>query len=67
MKELKRVCIPPRRKKKKKNSIFGIDNNLVKSNDNDNKVFNDATIELIVTIENSILKFIKNMSNKQEN
>ena len=63
MKELKSVCIPPRRKKKKKNSMFGIDNNIAKSNDSDNKVINDATLELILTIENSILKFIRNMSN----
>lgn len=64
MKELKIVYIPPRKKKKKKNNIFGADNNIIKSNDN--KVFNDATIELIVTIENSILKFIKNMSDNQD-
>ena len=64
MKELKSVCIPPRRKRKKKNNIFGADNNIIKSNDN--KVFNDATIELIVTIENSILKFIKTMADNQE-
>jgi len=42
--------------------MFGIDNNIAKSNDSDNKVFNDATLELILTIENSILKFIRNMS-----
>lgn len=45
--------------------MLGADNNIIKSNDN--KVFNDATIELIVTIENSILKFIRNMSDNQEN
>ena len=41
-----------------------IDKNNIKSNDN--KVFNDATIELIVTIENSILKFIKTMADNQD-
>ena len=35
-------------------------------NNKENKVFNDATIELIVTIENSILKFIKTMADNQE-
>ena len=64
MKEHKSVCIPPRIKKKKKNNILGVDNNIIKSNDN--KVFNDATIELIVTIENSILKFIKTMADNQD-
>ena len=44
--------------------MLGADNNIIKSNDN--KVFNDATIELIVTIENSILKFIKTMADNQD-
>ena len=35
-------------------------------NNKENKVFDDATIELIVTIENSILKFIKTMADNQE-
>lgn len=35
-------------------------------NNKENKVFNDATIELIVTIENSILKFIKTMADNKE-
>ena len=35
-------------------------------NNKENKVFNDATIELILTIENSILKFIKTMADNQE-
>lgn len=35
-------------------------------NNKENKVFNDATIELIVTIENSILKFIKTMADNQD-
>lgn len=35
-------------------------------NNKENKVFDDATIELIVTIENSILKFIKTMTDNQE-
>lgn len=64
MKEHKSVCIPPRRKRKKKNNMLGADNNIIKSNDN--KVFDDATIELIVTIENSILKFIKTMADNQD-
>lgn len=41
--------------------------NVTKDNDDNEKVFNDSTIELILTIESSILKFIKNMSNNQEN
>ena len=35
-------------------------------NNKENKVFNDATIELILTIENSILKFIKTMADNQD-
>ena len=35
-------------------------------NNKENKVSNDATIELIVTIENSILKFIKTMADNQD-
>ena len=35
-------------------------------NNKENKVFNDAIIELIVTIENSILKFIKTMADNQD-
>lgn len=35
-------------------------------NNKENKVFDDATIELIVTIENSILKFIKTMEDNQD-
>lgn len=69
MKEIKNICIPPRRKKKKrnKNNMLETYKNVTKDNDDNEKVFNDSTIELILTIESSILKFIKNMSNNQEN
>ena len=48
------------------NKFVNKENKNINNNEKENKVFNDATIELIVTIENSILKFIKTMADNQE-
>lgn len=48
------------------NKFVNKENKSINNNEKENKVFNDATIELIVTIENSILKFIKTMADNQD-
>lgn len=48
------------------NKFINKENKNINNKEKENKVFDDATIELIVTIENSILKFIKTMADNQD-
>ena len=48
------------------NKFVNKENKSINNKEKENKVFDEATIELIVTIENSILKFIKTMADNQD-